>query len=299
MVKADGKVLLNAQADEICGANCEILSISEDDDTTIPSFLQKFEINEDAIKPSTSKTDSAKPERNLVLGWNRFMAPVISELDEYVQKGSKLTIACAHPDADEDLKSLHHDVKNHEIEHVNGDTDSRSFLESLPLGEYDNILILPYNPDKSDDYEDIDASTITTLVYVRDIEQEKKLDLSITTEMLLEESRAVADLGAFGDFVVGDEIIGRIIAQLAEESRLKEVFRILLTVEGNEIYIKPISDFVKTGVNLNGYTLLEAAKRKGELYIGYVKGHDIIINPSKLQSTTFSEDDKIIVVAEN
>ena len=291
-----GNVILNPPSDMTCTAEHEILSITQDDDTTIASHFETFKIYEDAIVVEKSEF-VPKPERNLIIGWNRFAGTVISELDNYVQSGSKLTIACSFPEEEETLKNLHGKVKNHELHHINGDTVCRRFLESLDYSSYDNILILPFNPEASDEQEDVDANTITTLVYVRNIEQERGLDLSITTEMLLEESRAVADMGVFGDFVVGDEIIGRIIAQLAEESRLQEVFRILLTVEGNEIHIKPITHFVKTGMEVNGYTLLEAARRKNQIYIGYIKGHDIVINASKPETVSFDENDKIIVVA--
>ncbi len=50
-------------------------------------------------------------------------------------------------------------------------------------------------------------------------------------------------------------------------------------------------------MEVNGYTLLEAARRKHQLYIGYIKGHHIVVNPSKLETVTFEEQDKLIVVA--
>ena len=190
-------------------------------------------------------------------------------------------------------------LKNHQLEFIKGDTGDRRFLETLPFAEFDNILILPHNPKESEDYEAVDATTIKTLVYVRDIAKKKGFELSLTTEMLLEESRSVADVGELGDFVVGDEIIGRIIAQLAEEHRLRAVFRVLLTVEGSEIYLRPAKDYVLLNKAVNGYTILEGARRRGEIFIGYIRKKDIRVNPRKSHTVSLGGDDKVIVIAEH
>ena len=39
--------------------------------------------------------------------------------------------------------------------------------------------------------------------------------------------------------------------------------------EGSEVYLKPIGDHVKTGEPITYYTVVEAAKRRGETAIGY------------------------------
>ena len=298
VVDAEGKVDINPEYSLVLQEADELLSISEDDDTTILSNMTNYNINEEAIVKAFN-VQEASAERNLIIGCNRFLAPVIRELDDYVHPGSKLTIAAAIGDDIEKIKESWSQIKNHEVDIIQGVTGDRRFLETIDFQSYDNILILPHNPEGSKEFEDIDAATIKTLVFVRDIAYQKKLDLSITTEMLLEESRAVADLGELGDFVVGDEIIGRIIAQLAEEFRLKEVFRILLTVEGSEIYLRQAPDYIKPNVEINGYTLLEACKRRKEICIGYIKDNEILVNAQKSKSVTLSPTDKVIVVAEH
>jgi len=300
LVHADGKVDINPPFDTVCRADDEILSISADDDPTVLSKLGAAEtaFDEDAIVPA-GEARTPQPERNLILGWNRFLTPVVRELDQYVEPGSKLLVASSYERAAEDIARYCPSVENHQIELVQGDTGDRRFLESLPFDEFDNILILPFNPTRSHEFEDVDAATIKTLVFVRDIARRKGYDLSITTEMLLEESRAVADVGELGDFVVGDEIVGRIIAQLSEEYRLKEVFKILLTVEGSELYLRPAGNYVRLGTEVTGYTVLEAARRRGEIYIGYLRGSDVHVNARKSERLTFVEGDKVIVVAEH
>ncbi|HLE27077.1 MAG TPA: hypothetical protein VI793_03095, partial [Anaerolineales bacterium] len=67
------------------------------------------------------------------------------------------------------------------------------------------------------------------------------------------------------------------------------------------------SNYVKTGEPVNFYTLVEAARRKGEVAFGYKlrayandleKAYGVVVNPDKSQEIAFSEWDRIIVLAE-
>jgi hypothetical protein len=59
---------------------------------------------------------------------------------------------------------------------------------------------------------------------------------------------------------------------------------------------------------VNFYTVVESARRRGEVAIGYRITKDahnadeqygIVINPAKSETITFAEDDRVIVVAED
>ena len=77
---------------------------------------------------------------------------------------------------------------------------------------------------------------------------------------------------------------------------------------GSEIYLKLARDYVKLGTPVNFYTVIESAKRKNETAIGYhlksepqdaSNTYGIKINPEKTEIVTFSEWDRIIVLAED
>ncbi len=98
------------------------------------------------------------------------------------------------------------------------------------------------------------------------------------------------------------------LSQLSENRDLKLVFDDLFSSEGSEIYLKPVSRYVKTGESVNFYTVLESAAQLNETAIGYrisslssdsEKHFGVAINPQKDKSIKFSEDDFIIVVAED
>ena len=91
--------------------------------------------------------------------------------------------------------------------------------------------------------------------------------------------------------------------------RLNSIFRqILFDADGSEIYLKPATRYVKPNKEVDFYTVLESAKKKGETAIGYRisaqafdsnKSYGVRVNPVKTEKIKFSESDKIIVLAEN
>jgi hypothetical protein len=71
--------------------------------------------------------------------------------------------------------------------------------------------------------------------------------------------------------------------------------------------MKPVRDYVELGKPVTFYTLVEAARRRGESAIGYrleaevrqaAKSYGVHTNPKKSEPVVFSPEDKIIVVAE-
>jgi len=99
-----------------------------------------------------------------------------------------------------------------------------------------------------------------------------------------------------------------LLAQVAENKYLNAVFANLFDPEGSEIYLKPASDYVTPGTPVNFYTIIEAARRRAEVAMGYRiknqardadKSYGVVVNPDKSRLVTFTEGDKIIVVAES
>jgi ion channel POLLUX/CASTOR len=71
--------------------------------------------------------------------------------------------------------------------------------------------------------------------------------------------------------------------------------------------LKRADDYVLTGQPVNFYTVVEAARQRGEIAIGYrlhaqaesaAAAYGIQINPKKSNLVTFSEGDRIIILAE-
>ena len=97
------------------------------------------------------------------------------------------------------------------------------------------------------------------------------------------------------------------LSQLAENPKLDLVFRELFAAQGSEIYIRPMTDYVCVGTQLDFHTLIEAAARRGEIAIGYrqiasandpERSFGVRLNPYKPDPITVGEGDRLIVLAQ-
>jgi hypothetical protein len=110
------------------------------------------------------------------------------------------------------------------------------------------------------------------------------------------------------DFIVSEHLISLMMAQLSENAELFDVFADIFDPEGAEICLKPVSDYVAPGTPVSFYTVVEAARRRGETTLGYriaaesndaSKSYGVHTNPKKSKTVTFTPEDKIIVIAED
>src|SRR5690606_25254508 len=89
--KADGKILLNPRMDSLIEQDDQLFALSADDDTIRLSDPGLIQIKESSIHPSGNVV-KPKPEKCLILGWNRSGVTIVRELDNYVPKGSQVTV---------------------------------------------------------------------------------------------------------------------------------------------------------------------------------------------------------------
>ena len=307
---ADGSVALNPPMDTIFKEGDQIFAISADDDTVRLSGLASIPIDASAIR-KIEQVRKPVPERTLIMGWNRAGAIIIRELDAYVAKDSHLTVV-ADPEASwevervgNEVKACAHNTKNQKVIFEKGDTTDRHLLDSLKLMDYDHVIVLSY---AGLEVQEADARTLVTLLHLRNIAERDETPFSIVSEMLDLRNRELAEVAHVDDFIVSDHLISLMMSQLSEDGALYDVFADIFDPEGSEIYLKPIADYIETGKAVNFYTLVEAARSRGEIAIGYrlmseanqpMKSNGVHTNPKKSELVTFAPGDKIIVVAEN
>ena len=301
--KADGTVAMNPPMDSRIEKGDQVFVIAEDDDKIQLSGVSRIPLDESLIRVS-GEASRPKPERALILGWNRSGATIIRELDNYVAKGSQVKIVSDIFDLEKQLHAEMGDLKNQTVTVEEGDIRDRSLLEKLEASEYDHVIVLAYNHLEQ---QEADAITLITLLHLRDIAERDETPFSIISEMLDLRNRELAEAAKVDDFIVSEHLISLMMTQLSENAELLGVFTDMFDPEGAEIYLKPISDYVVTGKPVNFYTITEAARRRGETAIGYRimsesrnadKAYGVYTNPKKAGSTIFSPDDKLIVIAE-
>lgn len=300
---ADGKIELNPPAVSILERGTELITLAEDDDTSQLS-LSNPQIDDRAIVKVPKV--SLIPESTLILGWNDRVPDTIAKLDPYVVPGSKVTVVANFADGEAEIERYCTEVINQSISYHQGEPTKREVLESLSLSEYDRIIVLC---DDRLEPEHSDAQTLVTLLQLRNLTKNSaNASVAIVTEMLDPRNQSLAQVAKPDDFVISEQIVSRLLAQIAEQKMLNRVFAELFSPEGAEIYLKPIANYVELGKPINFYTVVEAAKRQGESAIGYrlkadasnsAKAYGIVMNPNKSDFISFAEQDRLIVVAEN
>ncbi|GAB4571749.1 MAG: lipoprotein [Anaerolineales bacterium] len=302
--RADGTILMNPAMDTRIESGDSIFAIAEDDDKIHLSNLSRLPLEENLIQRSGNES-KPKPERGLILGWNRSGSIIVRELDNYVAKGSELLVVSDMDGLERQIQREVGKLKNQKLKVMEGDIRDRALLDELGVTEYDHVIVLAYS---HLDVQEADAITLVTLLHLRDIAEKDETPFSIISEMLDLRNRELAEAAKVDDFIVSDHLISLMLAQLSENAELKDVFADLFDPEGAEIYLKPIGNYVAVGEPVNFYTVTEAARHRGETAIGYrlmseshdaEKAYGVHTNPKKSEKVTFKPEDKLIVIAES
>jgi voltage-gated potassium channel Kch len=300
---ANGTAGLNPAMETRLAPGDKVIAISADDDTI------RVSAQAPAVDTSVLRTDGKPrppaPEKCLILGWNRSGTTIIRELDNYVAKGSLVTVVTDLYNIDRQIRQQAGRLKNQRIVVEEGDTTERALLEKLKAADYDHVIVLAYSHLEP---QEADAKTLVTLLHLRDIAERDETPFSIVSEMLDLRNRELAEAANVDDFIVSEHLVSLMMSQLSENRELLPVFTDLFDPEGAEIYLKPISDYVVTGQPVNFYTVTEAARRRGETALGYRlmremhdshQSYGVHTNPKKSEAVTFQPEDKVIVLAEN
>ncbi|MER5418872.1 CASTOR/POLLUX-related putative ion channel [Streptosporangium roseum] len=295
-LRGSSGVMLNPPMDTVISAEDEVIVIAHDDSLIhladgMPGPQEESILSVEHTRPG--------PERTLVLNWNSRGAQIVRYLDGYVAPGSVLDIASDHPDAATGFEGL----RNLTVNVKECDTADRYALESLGLGVYQHVIVL------SDDRfpaGHADTRTLMTLLQLRDMQTSLGERYSIVSEMHDENNRSLAEVTEADDIVISDTVIGLLLAQLAENQHLAEVFDYLFDSRGSEIYPRPADQYVRPGAPVSFASVIESARRRGETAIGYrlaervneAPHFGVVLNPDKSRPLRLGRGDSVIVLAE-
>ncbi|MBS1634697.1 MAG: NAD-binding protein [Bacteroidetes bacterium] len=299
-----GKVMINPPMDTVFGKNDQVIAISEDDDTVVMNGKKPSQF--DATLFHAGSATVSKTESTLILGWNARGKRILEELDNYVPEGSRVSVMAISDTVEADVAYLQQSLKRQRITYYRGDINDRRTLQEIHPETFDHIILLSYMGDLG--VQESDAKTLICLLHLRNLSEQHRKDFNIVSEMLDMRNRELADVAKADDFIVSDNLVSLMLSQLSENKALKKVYDILFEAEGSEMYLKPVTNYVKPGVPVDFYTLVESAALKNETAIGYrlisksndsASAYGVTVNPAKSEKVTFSEQDKLIVLAED
>lgn len=294
---AGGETRLLPPMDTKLGAGDALVLIAADDDKIQP-VAKAHAVDVAQLREASPPTRA--PERTLILGWNARGATVVRELDQYAVPGSEITIIADDDAPAQDLAALPSPLTNHAVKTVRGDITDRGVLDEVGVRDYQHIVTLSYAERLG--VQQADAVTLVTLLHLRDIEERHGDSFSVVSEMLDARNQKLAEVTGADDFIVSENLVSLLLAQLAENKSLGAVFEDLFDADGAEIYLKDAAGYVALGEPVPFAAVVEAARRRGEIAIGFdaasARGErGPRVNPRKGERVTFAEGDRVVVLA--
>jgi voltage-gated potassium channel Kch len=294
---------LKPALDTIIDEGDQIIVIAEDDDAIYLSRRQDLGIRAEAMRCCSYVEPVA--ERTLLLGWNWCAPSIINELDRYVAPGSTVAVVAETASAEEQIRLYCSNLQNETVTFRMGNTTDRHQLDELAVETYNHVIILCYCDTL--DRQQADARTLVTLLHLRDIGERCGHQFSIVSEMVDIRNRNLAEVTRADDFIVSEQLVSLVLAQISQRKELNAVLADLFNPEGSEIHLRPVADYVEPGQVVNFYTVVESARQQDETALGYhlqahandpTRNHGVVLNPDKDEPMTFSIADRIIVLTE-
>ncbi|MGW0424627.1 CASTOR/POLLUX-related putative ion channel [Streptomyces sp. NPDC003015] len=302
----EGTPLLNPPPQTPIAPDDGLIVISRDDDTAWPDDCT--ELVEKAAMASGPST-TARPERVLLLGWNRRAPLIVDQLRRRARPGSAVDVvtdgrevtvrqvseADRHSGTDLTL-TLHH-----------GDITRPETLKRLDVHSYDSVIVLGQDPAPGQPHDDPDNRTLVTLLLLRQLEEATGRELPVVTELIDDRNRALAPISPGADVIISGKLIGLLMAQISQNRHLAAVFEELFSADGTGVRLRPATDYVLPGRETSFATVVAAARHRGECAIGYRSHHDsstspgygVRINPPKAERRRWSVQDAVIVIGKN
>lgn len=327
---ASGKILLNPKNEYLLKAGDKLLCLAEDNNS--------YTLNDRSLQKYKKKSfNGPKPvphvEKLLFCGWRRDMADMIKQLDDYVHKGSELWLLNVVPTSERKVLFLDKGNKedltteNLTIKHVVGNPIVRRDLLKLEASDdsgltgevayldgFDSLLILA-DVQNGADMQSSDSRSLSSLLLIQDVQQKlhkqhrkqkkkvKELCPPIS-EILDTRTRSLLSVANCTSYVMSNQIISSLIAQVAEERDLNYVLSQLLCAEGSEIYLRQISHYLDLTKESHDSFWNIALRARGmrQVALGYklreADGEKVILNPpNKAEKRTWKHGDTIIVIA--
>jgi voltage-gated potassium channel Kch len=304
IVDSSGVASINPKASTKILAGTKVIAIAQDDDKIVYSGLRE---DLKVKRVSASANNKKKPEHLLFIGWSSMGRAVVSELAQFLPKGSTVHIVAEarHVDPAE-LKGLSFG-RNIKVTYASVSGDIDELIEAASAKRYNEVVILGYREAISE--AEADSQTMLTMLQINQLFEAKGNGVEPTrlvAEILDSRKAELARVAAVDDMVVSDNLAALLIAQVSENPALAPVFDDLFDAEGASISVNPIEIYAKPGKPIEYAELVAIGRAHGESVIGYrtLEGSKhqassgVKLNPIKSTQFVPAKGDGLIVVGD-
>lgn len=295
------EVSLNPPMDTLISDTDKAVVVAQDRQSIRVRSGARADIDASAI--CNSQPTAAGPKRILMLGWNRRGPAIAYELSRYTLPGSILVVVADTPQFEAEVAKITGAFKNLAVTHHVKDTTREATLKPLDVASFHHVIVLGYTDNMA--AQSADTRTLVALLQLRKLSEAAGKPINVVSEMLDARNRALAEVTRADDFVVSNQLVSLMLAQASENRYISAIFADLLDEEGTEIYIRPITDYVAVGKPVSFYTVIEAARRRGEVAFGHKITVDasnrklggVVVNPPRHEIRHYLPTDSVVVLA--
>ena len=315
-----GSITLNPPKETPITDEDELIVFAEDDSTI-------FYFNEPVFDPSTKiipqNTTTLRTQRVALLNWTSKTEIILEKLCSYIPDESELCTYVSDKTDEMDLflSKLNEEYPSIKMSINKIDLNDLNLLDKIMPETFDSIVIL--SPGGST-IEEMDAYVISLLIRIRQIliirsdsSQELKKPKTnqwpkLITEVMDSENIDIILNSGVEDFMVSNQFVSQIMAQVSEEPLALDVYDDLFQAEGSELYIKPASYYFEfngeESITIPYGECVQAAQLRNEVILGVQlssenknkdKMFGITLIPDKNDKFMLTKNDGLIALAED
>lgn len=306
--KGDGTIQVNPPMDTVLDGDTELVLLAEDD-STIRFSRTPYSVS--ALEGTPAEPLPKGIEKQLIVGWSHKTMTIISEYSQYLVEGSSIDLVLTETtdEIKRDFAAIQTRFPTIKLRLFTAAIDNQEILAKLKPEQYDNVIILSGEGGVA---ELRDSDTIAKLLEFRHYFRTQvngQLKTQLITEVADSANIEVIEAAGVHDFLISNQFVSKIYAQVGEEQDALKVYEDLFNEEGSEVYIKPVGLFARfSGKKVRFGDLCEAASRRGESCFGVRIGaeqndpdhnYGIYVNPPKNREFTLTDKDFLITLAED
>lgn len=315
-----GSITLNPPKETPITDEDELIVFAEDDSTI-------FYFDEPVFNPSTKiipqNTTTLRTQRVALLNWTSKTEIILEKLCSYIPDESELCTYVSDKTDEMDLflSKLNEEYPSIKMSINKIDLNDLNLLDKIMPETFDSIVIL--SPGGST-IEEMDAYVISLLIRIRQIlilrsdsNQELKKPKTnqwpkLITEVMDSENIDIILNSGVEDFMVSNQFVSQIMAQVSEEPLALDVYDDLFQAEGSELYIKPASYYFEfngeESITIPYGECVQAAQLRNEVILGVQlssenknkdKMFGITLIPDKNDKFMLTKNDGLIALAED